>query len=80
MGRPAKFRCPVLLNEINNILIKIKTQEEEITHYVKDFPINKKHQYYQEHNNIKSSLIKVQQQYKSFYKNIQINLGSLLFI
>ncbi len=71
---------PVIIQGIDNLLIKIKTQEEEIAHYVKDFPINKNHQYYREHNSIKASLKLIQHQYRSFYRNIQSNLGSLLFI
>ena len=77
---PAISMIITVKENIKQLLIQIRTQEEEISHYVKDFPINSKHEYYRIHNKLKEEMIGLQKDYESLNKFLQVNVGNLLFI
>ncbi|MCF8373200.1 MAG: hypothetical protein K9H64_16395 [Bacteroidales bacterium] len=79
-ANPALALISPILQSIDQLLSNIKTQEEEIAHYVKDFPINRNHVYYQERNSLKTVFVSIQQEYRSFTKFLKVNLSNLLFI
>lgn len=66
--------------EIVSLMNRIMQQEEEMTAYVKDYPINKEHQNYRGHKKLKDEMIQLSTEYMGVIKVINENLAEFLYV
>ena len=59
---------------------KVQIQEEEIPHYIKDFPISAFHEFYKEHHNIEQEINEFYKKSAESIRRIRISLKGIFKI
>jgi uncharacterized membrane protein YcgQ (UPF0703/DUF1980 family) len=69
-----------LVQSMDILMADIRRQEEEIAYYTKDYPIDRTHQHYYDHLEIKQKMKQTRKTYHRFLNMIKKELGKFMYV